>query len=192
MGVSLQKGGNVNLSKEATNGLTTVTVGLGWDSRSTAGDDFDLDASAFVVGGDGNVLGDEWFIYYGHLNSPDGTVAHQGDNLTGEGDGDDEQIIIDLAKLPANAEKVVLPVTIYEAESRSQNFGQVTNAFIRIVDHTGTELTRFDLGEDFALETAVIFGELYRNGDDWKFKAVGQGYNDGLKGLCQDHGVHLS
>lgn len=193
MTVSLQKGGNVNLtnlSKDSGGTLTSVTIGLGWDSRSTAGDAFDLDASAFVVDDTNKVLTEKHFVFYGNLNTPDNSVVHNGDNLTGAGDGDDEQITVKVTDLAAMADKVVIAVTIYEADKRSQNFGQVKNAFIRIVDDsTNTELARFDLGEDFSLETAVIFGELYRNGSDWKFRAVGQGYNNGLAGLCHDHGV---
>lgn len=193
MTVSLTKGGNVNLTKMAGGSLSELTVGLGWDPRSTSGDAFDLDASAFVTDDRNSVLADSWFIFYGNLKAPNGSVVHQGDNLTGQGDGDDEQVTVNVTQLPGTAEKVVFAVTIHEALKRSQNFGQVKNAFIRVVDTTtGRELTRFDLGEDFSLETAVVFGELYRNGPDWKFRAVGQGYNNGLEGLCRDHGVSLA
>lgn len=193
MAVSLQKGGNVNLSKEAGGALTSVTVALGWDARTTAGAEFDLDASAFIVDDSGKVLTDKHFVFYGNLTAPDGSVMHNGDNLTGAGDGDDEQISIKLNEVAPMADRITVAVTIYEATERGQNFGQVKNAFIRIVDDsTSTELARFDLGEDFSLETAVVFGELYRNGGDWKFRAVGQGYNDGLAGLCRDHGVSLN
>jgi tellurium resistance protein TerD len=195
MTVSLQKGGNVSLSKaseDSGGSLGTVTVGLGWDARTTDGADFDLDASAFVLDGNDQALGDSWFVFFGNLQSPDSSVTHRGDNLTGAGDGDDEQISVNLASLPPTAEKVDIAVTIYEADSRGQNFGGVKNAFVRIVDDsTGTELARFDLGEDFALETAVVFGQVYRYNGEWKFKAIGAGYSNGLKGLCTDRGVHV-
>jgi len=188
MGVTLAKGGNVSLSKAAPN-LTNVMIGLGWDARSTTGADFDLDASALLCSG-GRVLGDEWFIFYNQLKSPDGSVEHTGDNLTGEGDGDDESILIDLAKVPAVVDKIVFPVSIHDADNRGQTFGQVGNAFIRVVNQAGgTELARYDLSEDAASETAMIFGELYRNGAEWKFRAVGQGYASGLSGIASDFGV---
>jgi len=194
MPVSLQKGGNVSLTKEAGGNLANVSVGLGWDERGTSGADFDLDASAFAVDASGKVPSEGWFVFYGTpgLQSPDGTIVHTGDNLTGAGEGDDESINIDLANLPASIEKIVVAVTIYEAESRGQNFGGVQNAFMRVCDQSGTELARYDLGEDFSLETAVIFGELYRKDGEWKFKAIGQGFNDGLKGLCSTHGVGVA
>ena len=191
MGVSLSKGGNVSLTKMAPS-LTAVTVGLGWDVRTTTGTDFDLDASAMLCGGDGKVLDDSHFVFFNNLKSPDGSVEHTGDNLTGEGEGDDEQIKVDLATVPTTVEKVVFPVSIYEAQARSQSFGQVTNAFIRVVDRSnGTELARYDLSEDASTETAMVFGELYRNGADWKFRAVGQGYAAGLKGIARDFGVNV-
>ncbi len=162
MGVSLNKGGNVSLSKEAP-GLTAVIVGLGWDPRTTSGADFDLDASALMCNASGKILSDGHFVFFNNLTSPDGSVEHSGDNLTGGGDGDDEQIKINLAGIPAECDKVVFPVSIYEAESRGQNFGQVRNAFIRIVNQSGgTEITRYDLSEDASSETAMVFGELYR------------------------------
>lgn len=180
MGVSLEKGGNVNLSKEAP-GLTGVVIGCGWDVRSTDGEDYDLDASAVIVGKDGKVRNDDDFVFYGHLKTTDGAVEHTGDNLTGEGEGDDEQIKVDLSKLAADVDKVVFVVAIYEGNKRKQNFGQVKNAFVRVVDDKGsTELTRFDLAEDMGLETAMILGELYRHNDEWKFRAVGQGYKEDL------------
>jgi len=191
MGVSLNKGGNVSLSKEAP-GLTAVIVGLGWDPRSTSGADFDLDASALMCNTGGKILSDGHFVFFNNLTSPDGSVEHSGDNLTGGGDGDDEQIKINLAAIPAECDKVVFPVSIYEAESRGQNFGQVRNAFIRIVNQSGgTEITRYDLSEDASSETAMVFGELYRNGSEWKFRAVGQGYAAGLKGIARDFGVNV-
>lgn len=191
MGVSLSKGGNVSLTKEAP-GLTAVVVGLGWDARSTTGTEFDLDASAIMLSSGGKVLSDSHFIFFNNKKSPDGTVEHTGDNLTGEGEGDDEQIKVDLAGVPAECDKIVFAVSIYEAESRSQNFGQVRNAFIRVVNQAGgAEITRYDLSEDASTETAMVFGELYRNGPDWKFRAVGQGYASGLRGIAQDFGVNV-
>jgi tellurium resistance protein TerD len=191
VGVSLTKGGNVSLSKEAP-GLTAVVVGLGWDVRTTTGTEFDLDASAIVVGADGKVVSDQHFIFFNNLTSPDGTVEHTGDNLTGEGEGDDEQVKVNLASLPPEVDKVVFPVSIYDADARSQSFGQVRNAFIRVVNQAGgAELARYDLTEDASTETAMVFGELYRNGADWKFRAVGQGYASGLAGIARDFGVSV-
>ena len=189
MGVSLSKGGNVSLSKEAP-GLTAVLVGLGWDARSTTGDDFDLDASALMLDQGGKVLSDKHFIFFNNMTSPDGSVVHAGDNRTGEGDGDDEAIKVDLAAVPADVDKIVFPVSVYEAEARKQGFGQVRNAFIRVVNQDGgAEIARYDLTEDASTETAMVFGELYRNGADWKFRAVGQGYSSGLSGIARDFGV---
>jgi len=191
VGVSLSKGGNVSLSKEAP-GLTAVTVGLGWDVRSTPGTDFDLDASAIACKADGKVLSDQHFIFFNNLKSPDGSVEHTGDNLTGVGEGDDEQIKVNLAAVPPECDKINFPVSIYEAETRGQNFGQVRNAFIRVVNQAdGSELTRYDLSEDASTETAMVFGELYRNGDEWKFRAIGQGYASGLRGIATDFGVNV-
>jgi len=191
MGVSLSKGGNVSLTKEAP-GLTAVTVGLGWDVRTTTGTDFDLDASAILVSSSGKVVNDGGFVFFNNLKSSDGSVEHLGDNLTGEGEGDDEQVNVNLAAVPAEVDKVVFPVSIYEGDSRSQSFGQVRNAFIRVVNQSGgAELARYDLTEDASTETAMVFGELYRNGSDWKFRAVGQGYASGLKGIAQDFGVNV-
>ncbi|MDX3850277.1 TerD family protein [Streptomyces sp. AK02-01A] len=191
MGVTLAKGGNVSLSKEAP-GLTAVLVGLGWDARSTTGADFDLDASALLVGAGGKVVSDQHFVFYNNLRSPEGSVEHTGDNLTGEGEGDDEAIKVDLAAVPAEVDKIVFPVSIHEAESRGQSFGQVRNAFIRVVNQAGgAELARYDLTEDASTETAMVFGELYRNGADWKFRAVGQGYASGLAGIATDFGVNI-
>jgi tellurium resistance protein TerD len=191
MGVTLAKGGNVSLTKAAPN-LTQVLVGLGWDARSTTGAPFDLDASALLCAS-GRVLGDEYFVFYNNLKSPEGSVEHTGDNLTGEGEGDDESILVDLTKVPENVDKVVFPVSIYDADSRGQTFGQVSNAFIRVVnqfDHA--ELARYDLTEDASTETAMIFGELYRYNGEWKFRAVGQGYASGLRGIALDFGVNVS
>jgi len=191
MGVSLSKGGNVSLTKEAP-GLTAVTVGLGWDVRTTTGTDFDLDASAILVSSSGKVVNDGGFVFFNNLKSSDGSVEHLGDNLTGEGEGDDEQVNVNLAAVPAEVDKVVFPVSIYEGDTRSQSFGQVRNAFIRVVNQAGgAELARYDLTEDASTETAMVFGELYRNGSDWKFRAVGQGYASGLKGIAQDFGVNV-
>jgi tellurium resistance protein TerD len=191
MGVSLTKGGNVSLTKAAP-GLTAVTVGLGWDARTTDGQAFDLDASAIVCGADGRVLSDQHFVFFNNLTSPDGTVAHSGDNLTGEGEGDDEQIQVNLAAMAAEVDKVVFPVSIYDTGHAGQTFGQVRNAFIRVVNQDGqAELARYDLSEDASTETAMIFGELYRNGAEWKFRAVGQGYTAGLAGIARDFGVNV-
>ncbi len=193
MGVSLTKGGNVSLTKEAgAAGLVAVTVGLGWDIRTTTGADFDLDASAIISDAAGKVLSDKHFVFFNNLTSADGSVVHTGDNLTGEGEGDDEQIKVNLPAIPAGADKVVFLVSIYDADNRRQSFGQVRGAFIRVVnDADGRELTRYDLSEDSASETAMVFGELYRNGADWKFRAVGQGYASGLAGIAQDFGVNV-
>ena len=191
MGVSLTKGGNVSLTKDAP-GLTNVNVGLGWDVRTTTGADFDLDASALLLGADGKVLSDQHFVFFNNLKSPDGSVEHTGDNLTGEGEGDDEMIKVNLAGLAPEVDKVVFPVSIHDADARGQSFGQITNAFIRVVNSAdNNELTRYDLTEDYSTETALVFGELYRNGAEWKFRAVGQGYASGLSGIAQDYGVNV-
>ena len=191
MSVSLTKGGNVSLSRQAP-GLTAVVVGLGWDPRTTTGADFDLDASAIMLDMNGRVLSDGHFVFFNNLKSPDGSVEHMGDNLTGGGEGDDEQIKVSLATVPAECGKVVFPVSIYEAEQRQQNFGQVRNAFIRIVNQAdNSEIARYDLTEDAATETAMVFGEIYRSFGEWKFRAVGQGYASGLRGIAQDFGVNV-
>ncbi|WP_018654983.1 TerD family protein [Actinomadura flavalba] len=191
MGVSLAKGGNVSLTKAAPN-LTAVSVGLGWDVRATTGADFDLDASALLLDGTGKVISDQHFVFFNNLKSPDGSVEHTGDNLTGEGEGDDESINVTLTEVPAQCERVVFPVSIYDADNRGQSFGQVRNAFIRIVNRAdGNELARFDLSEDASTETAMVFGELYRHGGEWKFRAVGQGYASGLAGIAMDFGVNV-
>jgi len=189
--VSLTKGANVNLSKEAP-GLRSIRVGLGWDTRVTDGSDFDLDASVFVLGENGRVRNDGDFIFFNNLSGADGAVVHQGDNLTGEGEGDDEVVNVTLDRLPGDVAKVSFAVTIYEADQRRQNFGMVSNAFIRVVNGDGgTEIARYDLSEDASTETAMIFGELYRHGSEWKFKAIGQGFSGGLTPLARSFGVNV-
>lgn len=191
MAVSLVKGGNVSLTKEAPT-MNIAMVGLGWDARVTDGADFDLDASVFMLNDKGKVLADAYFIFFNNKVSPCVSVEHQGDNLTGEGDGDDEQIKITFAKIPAEVKKMVFAVTIYEAENRKQNFGMVSNSFMRLYNNdTNVEIARFDLSEDASTETAMIFGELYRYGDEWKFKAVGQGFAGGLGALAAQYGVNI-
>ncbi|WP_347902890.1 TerD family protein [Pseudomonas purpurea] len=191
MAVSLSKGGNVSLSKEAP-GLTEVIVGLGWDPRVTDGQEFDLDASIFIVGENGKVLDDNSFIFYNNKKSADGSVEHLGDNRSGAGEGDDEQAVVKLTSLAAAVQKLVFAVTIHDAEARKQSFGQVSNAYIRVVNKAdGKELARYDLSEDASTETAMIFGELYRNGAEFKFKAIGQGFAGGLKPLAEAHGVSI-
>jgi tellurium resistance protein TerD len=191
VGVSLSKGGNVSLTKEAP-GLTAVTVGLGWDVRTTTGGDFDLDASAIICNSSGKVISDQHFIFFNNLASPDGSVKHLGDNLTGEGEGDDEQITVTLSSVQADCDKIAFIVSIYDAGTRGQSFGQVSNAFIRVVNQAnGVELARYDLSEDASTETAMIFGELYRKDAEWKFRAIGQGYASGLRGIAQDFGVNV-
>ncbi len=193
MGVTLAKGGNVSLSKEAgAAGLSKIHVGLGWDVRSTAGADFDLDASALMCGPNGKVVSDAHFVFYNNLTSPDGSLQHTGDNLDGAGEGDDEMIVMDLEHVPADVERIVVPVSIHEGSTRQQNFGQVVNAFIRVVNAVNDqELARYDLSEDASTETAMIFGEVYRRGGEWKFRAVGQGYATGLLGIAKDYGVNV-
>ncbi|ALY64392.1 MULTISPECIES: TerD family protein [Pseudomonadaceae] len=191
MAVSLQKGGNVSLSKEAP-GLTEVIVGLGWDPRVTDGTEFDLDASVFVTGENGKVLNDASFIFYNNKTSADGSIEHLGDNRSGQGDGDDEQVNVKLNGLGADVKKLVFAVTIHDAEARKQSFGQVGNAYIRVLNKAdGKEIARFDLSEDASTETAMIFGELYRHNDEFKFKAIGQGFAGGLKPLAEAHGVSI-
>lgn len=191
MGVTLAKGGNVSLTKEAPN-LTAVTIGLGWDVRTTTGGDFDLDASAIGLNSSKKSLDDLYFVFYNNLRSPDGAIEHTGDNRTGEGDGDDESIDIDLVALNPQVESVVFPVSIHDADALGQNFGMVINAFIRVVDRAdGRELARFDLTEDASTETAMVFGELYRRGAEWKFRAIGQGYASGLEGIVRDYGISV-
>ncbi|RVU16889.1 TerD family protein [Methylobacterium oryzihabitans] len=192
MAISLSKGGNVNLSKTDPN-LKRVRLGLGWDPRSTDGAAFDLDASAFLLKADGKVRSEADFIFYNQLKSSDGSVEHAGDNRTGQGDGDDETLKVDLGRVPAEVQRIPFVVTIHEATSRRQSFGQVGNAFIRVVNaDTNQEIARYDLSEDSSTETAMIFGELYRTGADWKFRAVGQGYAGGLAAMCSSFGISAS
>lgn len=191
MAISLQKGGNVNLSKEAP-GLNKVVIGLGRDVRSTDGNPFDLDGSAFLLKVDGKVRADNDFIFYNNLKSADQSVAHSGDNRTGAGDGDDETVTIDLTRVPADVERIAICATIHEGDQRRQNFGMVQRAFIRCVNAANSgEIARFDLSEDGSTESAMIFGEVYRHGGDWKFKAVGQGYKGGLGPLAASFGVRV-
>ena len=193
MPISLQKGQKVSLTKDNP-GLTNVVVGLGWDvNQYDTGGDFDLDSAAFLLADSGKVSRQEDFVFFGNLSHPSGSVVHMGDNLTGAGDGDDEQIKINLAMVPANITKIAIVVTIYNAEERRQNFGQVNNAFIRIYNETtGEEMLRYDLGEDFSIETAAVFGELYKNGSEWKFNAIGSGYQGGLAALCAHYGIEVA
>ncbi len=191
MGVSLTKGGNVSLTKAAP-ALSSLVLGLGWDLRTTTGADFDLDASALVAGTDGKVLSNAHFVFFNNKRSPDGAVEHSGDNLTGEGDGDDEQITVNVTALPPEVDKIAVAASIYDADTRGQTFGQVRNAYVRVIDSSnGEELARYDLTEDASTETAMVFGEIYRNGAEWKFRAVGQGYASGLAGIAQEFGVAL-
>lgn len=191
MAISLIKGGNVNLSKEAP-GMTKMLVGLGWDVRATDGADFDLDGSAFLLNVSGKVRSDADFIFYNQPKSTDGSVAHSGDNRTGEGDGDDESIVVDLDKVPADIEKIAICVTIHDAEARKQNFGQVSGAYVRCVDAaTNVEVARFDLSEDYSVEGALTFGDIYRHNGEWKFKAIGQGFKGGLGPLAGSYGVNV-
>ena len=191
MAISLTKGGNVNLSKEAP-GLTNMTIGLGWDPRATDGQEFDLDAIAFLLNESGKVRNDQDFIFFNNLKSGDGSVEHTGDNRTGEGDGDDEAIKVNLAAVPSDVAKIAVCAIIYEGQARNQNFGQVGDAFIRVVNDNGnTEIARFDLSEDGSTETAMIFGEIYRHNNEWKFRAVGQGFNGGLGPLAASYGVSV-
>jgi tellurium resistance protein TerD len=191
MSISLAKGGNISLSKEEP-GLRHVLVGLGWDARESDGADFDLDASAFLLTGAGRVRNDADFIFYNQLHSPEGSVEHTGDNLTGAGEGDDEAIKVDLTRVPADIERLAIAVTIHEADVRRQNFGMVRNAYIRIVNSdSDREIARYDLGEDYSTETALIFGEVYRYGGEWKFRAVGQGSKGGLAALARGFGVDV-
>ncbi|MDO4264180.1 MAG: TerD family protein [Deinococcus sp.] len=191
MPVSLSKGGNVSLSKEAP-GLTAITVGLGWDPRATDGQEFDLDGSVFLLNDSGKVRSDSDFIFYNNKTSADGSVTHAGDNRSGEGEGDDETVEIDLSRVPADVDKIAVCVTIHEGGSRNQNFGQVSKAYIRVMNKAGgAEIARYDLSEDASTDTAMIFGEVYRHGQEWKFRAVGQGYTGGLGPLAQNYGVNI-
>lgn len=191
MGISLQKGGNISLNKYSP-GISKVLVGLGWDERSTDGAEFDLDASVFLLSNTGKVRNDNDFIFYNQLTSACGSVEHTGDERTGGSDGDDEAIKVDLVQVSQEIQKIVVTVTMHNAEKLNQNFGQVSNAFIRIVNEdTGAEVCRYDLTEDYSIETAMIFGELYRKDGDWKFRAVGQGYEGGLAAMCRQFGVNV-
>jgi tellurium resistance protein TerD len=191
MAITLQKGGNVNLSKEAP-GLSKMMVGLGWDVRATDGAAFDLDGVVFMVNQSAKVRSDNDFIFYNNLKSADGSVVHSGDNRTGAGDGDDETVTIDLARVPADVDRIVVAVTIHDADARRQNFGMIGKAFIRCVNTANNgEIARFDLSEDSSTETAMVFGEVYRNGADWKFRAIGQGFAGGLAPLARNYGVNV-
>ena len=192
MAVNLQKGQKVDLTK-GNPGLTKLFIGLGWDTNKyDGGSDFDLDSAVFMLGASGKTASDDDFVFYGNMKHNPGSVEHMGDNRTGEGEGDDEQIRVDLSKIPASVEKLAFTVTIYEAEERRQNFGQVSNAFIRVLDDSnGTELIRYDLSEDFSIDTAVIVAEIYRHNGEWKFNAVGSGFSGGLKALCTEFGVNV-
>lgn len=190
MAISLQKGGNVNLSKEAP-GITKMIIGLGWDTRATDGAAFDLDGAIFLLNAAGKVRSDADFVFYNNLKSTDGSVAHSGDNTTGAGEGDDETVTIELANVPADVDKVAICVTIHDAETRKQNFGQVSKAFVRCVNANGnTEIARYDLSEDGSTEAAMVFGEVYRAGAEWKFRAIGQGFKGGLGPLARSFGVN--
>ena len=193
MAINLSKGQKVDLTK-GNPSLKNIMVGLGWDVNAfDGGYDFDLDASAFVLGANGLCPTDKDFIFYGNLKHASGAVEHMGDNLTGSGDGDDEQILVDLSKIPANIERIAFTVTIYDADLRRQNFGQVSNAYIRIVDQvTGQEIIHYDLGEDFSVETAIVVGELYKRNGDWKFNAIGSGFSGGLAALCGHYGIEVA
>ncbi|MEA1231449.1 TerD family protein [Acinetobacter sp. IRS14] len=189
MAISLNKGGNLSLSKTDPN-LVRILIGLGWDERVTDGAAFDLDASAFLLTVSGKVRGDHDFIFYNQLKSQDDSVEHTGDNRSGLGDGDDETLLVNLSKVAPEVEKIAITVTIHDAQARSQNFGQIANAFIRIVNQdTQVEVVRFDLAEDYSTETAMVFGEVYRHNGEWKFRAVGQGYSGGLAAMCQQYGI---
>jgi len=191
MALSLQKGGNLSLTKEAP-GLSKILVGLGWDPRATDGAEFDLDASAFLLGANGKVRSDADFIFYNQLKSADGSIEHTGDNRTGEGEGDDELLKVDLDRVSADIDKIVFTVTIHDADARKQNFGQVSNSFIRIVnEQSNAEIVRYDLAEDASTETAMIFAELYRHNGEWKFRAIGQGFAGGLKALANSYGLNF-
>lgn len=191
MALSLSKGQNLSLSKTDP-GLKKIIIGLGWDPRATDGQEFDLDASVFLLAENGKVRSDADFIFYNQKTSGCGSVEHTGDNRTGEGEGDDESIKVDLSRVPSNVQRLAVTVTIHDPVARRQSFGQVGNAFIRVVNEdTSAELVRYDLSEDYSTETAMIFGEIYRNGAEWKFKAVGQGYAGGLKAMCDQFGINI-
>ena len=192
MAISLSKGGNLSLTKTYPN-LVRILIGLGWDERATDGVSFDLDASAFLLGATGKVRGDHDFIFYNQLRSIDGAIEHTGDNRSGEGDGDDESLLVDLSKVSPEIEKIAITVTIHDAQVRGLNFRQIANAFIRVVNQDNDiEIVRFDLAEDYSTETAMVFGELYRHSGEWKFRAVGQGYSGGLAAMCQQYGITVA
>lgn len=192
MSISLSKGGNISLSKESP-GIKNIRIGLGWDARVTTGHDFDLDASVFLLNSDGKCRNDKDFIFYNNLTSSEGSVEHTGDNKTGEGDGDDEVIKVDLSKVPADVDKIAVTVTIHDSAARGQNFGQVENAFARVIDDSNDkEVVRYDLSEDYSIEDAMIFCELYRNNGEWKFRAIGQGFSGGLGDLASKYGLSAS
>jgi len=191
MAISLSKGGNVSLTKSAP-GLTNILIGLGWDARATDGAGFDLDASGFLLTSAGKVRSDADFIFFNQPASADGSVKHLGDNTTGAGEGDDEQMAVDLTKVPADVDKIAIAVTIHEGETRKQSFGMVSQAFVRVVNAAdNVEIVRYDLSEDFSIETALVFGEIYRNSGEWKFKAVGQGFQGGLGAMAKNYGVNI-
>ena len=191
MAISLQKGGNISLSKEAP-GMKKMLVGLGWSMRSTDGDAFDLDGSVFLLGAGGKVRSDADFVFYNQNKSSDGSVVHSGDNRTGEGEGDDESITVELDKVPADVEKIAVCVTIHDAEAKRQNFGMVASAYVRCVDAvSNVEVARYDLSEDASVEAAMIFGEIYRHNGEWKFKAIGQGFKGGLGPMAKNFGVNV-
>ncbi|MFP4975042.1 TerD family protein [Paenibacillus sp. CN-4] len=190
MAINLSKGQKIDLTK--TNpGLSKITVGLGWDTNKyDGGKDFDLDVSVFLANANGKVTNEKNFIFFNNRQNENGSVVHTGDNRTGEGEGDDEQIQVDLQNVPGDVDKIAFTITIYDAASRNQNFGQVSRSYVRIInDANQEELIRFDLGEDFSIETGVVVGELYRHGSEWKFNAIGSGYRDGLEGLTRDYGL---
>ncbi len=193
MAISLKKGENVSLSKTDPN-LKQILIGLGWDARTTSGADFDLDASLFLVEENGKVKSDDWFVFYNQMLSPCRSVEHTGDNRTGAGDGDDEAVKVSLDNVPSDISRLVIAVTIHDAEARKQNFGMVGDAFVRLVNsENDIEILRYDLSEDFSTETAMVFGEIYRRGpEEWKFRAVGQGYAGGLYALCMQYGVSVA
>ena len=190
MGINLKKGEKISLTK-GNSGLKKLIIGLGWDiNKFDTGGDFDLDTAAFLIGENGKVTSQNDFIFYGKLEHTSGAVRHLGDNRTGDGEGDDEQIFVDLSKIPGNITRIILSATIYEAEERKQNFGQISNSYIRIMDEEkNMEILKYDLGEDFSIETAVIFGELYKNNEEWKFNAIGNGYQGGLGAICSSYGI---
>ncbi|MEN8700668.1 TerD family protein [Bacillus infantis] len=192
MAVSLSKGQKVDLTK-SNPGLTNVIVGVGWDvNKYDGGTDFDLDSSVFLLGENGKVTSEADFVFYNNTTGGNGSVVHTGDNRTGEGEGDDEQVKVELGAVPANVQRITFTITIHDGEARSQNFGQVSNSYVRILNgETNEELIRYDLGEDFSIETALVVGELYRHGGEWKFSAIGSGYQGGLGALATDFGLQI-